>query len=137
MPKNLAQWPGQVLNPDILTRSPPHLHVRLDHSVSTFNPLTLKSDQHLISPYNITPESHIKRIKKVITNQRLSWLLNSFSVSAPLELYREHYGECAYWCKGVKGKTLAYAYVNVILKHAISTSKYYFTYISTNWYFDF
>ena len=23
------------------------------------NPLTLKSDQHLISPYNITPESYI------------------------------------------------------------------------------
>ena len=30
------------------------------------NPLTPKSDQHLISPYNITPESHIKvmRIKE-------------------------------------------------------------------------
>ena len=34
------------------------------------NPLTLKTDQHLISPYNITPESHIKvmRIKEMITN---------------------------------------------------------------------
>ena len=34
------------------------------------NPLTLKTDQHLISPYNIRPESHIKvtRIKKMITN---------------------------------------------------------------------
>ena len=32
---------------------------------------TSKSDQHLISPYNITPESHIKvmRIKEMITNQ--------------------------------------------------------------------
>ena len=34
------------------------------------NPLTLKTDQHLISSYNFTPESHIKvmRIKKMITN---------------------------------------------------------------------
>ena len=33
------------------------------------NPLTPKSDQHLISPYNIIPESHIKatRIKEMIT----------------------------------------------------------------------
>ena len=36
-------------------------------------PLTLKSDNHQISPYNITPESNIKvtRIKEMITNQRL------------------------------------------------------------------
>ena len=27
---------------------------------NSFNLLTPKSDQHLISPYNITPESHIK-----------------------------------------------------------------------------
>ena len=35
--------------------------------------LTLMSDQHL-SPYNITPESHIKvmRIKEMITNLRTS-----------------------------------------------------------------
>ena len=34
------------------------------------NPLTPKSDQLLISPYNITPESNIKvmRIKEMITN---------------------------------------------------------------------
>ena len=33
-------------------------------------PFTPKSDQHLISPYNITPESRIKatRIKEMITN---------------------------------------------------------------------
>ena len=39
-------------------------------SVWLFNPLTLKNDQHLISPYNITPESNIKvmRIKEVIIN---------------------------------------------------------------------
>ena len=36
----------------------------------TINPLTPKSDQHLISPYNITLESHIKvmRIKEMINN---------------------------------------------------------------------
>ena len=52
------------------------------------NPLTTKSDQHLISPYNITPESHIKvmRIKEAITSIRLSWLLNKFSLSAPWEI---------------------------------------------------
>ena len=50
-----------------------------------FNPFTLKSDKHLISPYNITPESHIKvmRIKEMITIKRSSWLLNKFSLSAP------------------------------------------------------
>ena len=34
------------------------------------NPLTPKSDQHLISPYNISLESNIKvmRIKEMITN---------------------------------------------------------------------
>ena len=34
------------------------------------NSLTPKSDSHLISPYNITPESHFKvmRIKEMITN---------------------------------------------------------------------
>ena len=38
------------------------------------NPLTPKGDQHLISPYNISPESHIKvmRIKEMITSIRLS-----------------------------------------------------------------
>ena len=38
------------------------------------NPLTPKSDQHLISPYNVTPESHINimRIKEMIPNKRNS-----------------------------------------------------------------
>ena len=36
------------------------------------NPLTLKRYWHLISPYNITPESNIKvvRIREMITNRR-------------------------------------------------------------------
>ena len=53
------------------------------------NPLTTKSDQHLISPYNTTCESHIKvmRIKEVVTNLRWSWLLNKFSLSALKVIY--------------------------------------------------
>ena len=41
---------------------------------TVFNPLTLKSDQHLISPHNITPQSKFKdtRIKEMITNKRSS-----------------------------------------------------------------
>ena len=39
-------------------------------NTDSLNPLTPKSDQHLISPYNIAPESHIKvmRIREMITN---------------------------------------------------------------------
>ena len=38
------------------------------------NPLTPKSDKYLISPHNITLESHIKvmRRKEMITNRRSS-----------------------------------------------------------------
>ena len=52
------------------------------HSINSLNP---KSDQHLISLNNITPELHIKvmRIKEMITNQRSFWLGNKFSLSAP------------------------------------------------------
>ena len=43
------------------------------------DPLIPKSDQHLISLHNITPESHPKvmRIKEMITTQRSSWLFDS------------------------------------------------------------
>ena len=44
------------------------------------NPLNTKSDLHLISPYNVTPESHVKvvRIKEMITNWRsFDWQTNS------------------------------------------------------------
>ena len=36
------------------------------------DPLAPKSDKHLISPYNITPDSHITimRLEQVITNYR-------------------------------------------------------------------
>ena len=54
-------------------------------SLPSFNPLNPKSDKHLISPYNISPESHVKvmRIKEMITNQRGFWLVNKISLSAP------------------------------------------------------
>ena len=40
----------------------------------TSNPVTPMSNSHLISPYNIIPESHIKvmRRKEMITNWRSS-----------------------------------------------------------------
>ena len=49
------------------------------------NPLTPKSDWHLISPYHITPESknEVRRIKELITHQRssLRHQICSFKVS--------------------------------------------------------
>ena len=72
----------------------------LSHHNEIFNPLTHKSDWHLISLYHITPESHTKvmRIKELITCKKSSWLLNKFSFSAPWEMFREQCGEYAYWC---------------------------------------
>ena len=45
-----------------------------------FNPLTPSSDQHLISPYIITPKSHIKvmRMKRIVpTREALDYETNS------------------------------------------------------------
>ena len=63
------------------------------------NPLAPKSDKHLISPYYVSPESHVKvmRKEKMITNLSSSWLLNKFSLLAALGVYREQYGEYLYW----------------------------------------
>ena len=49
------------------------------------NPLKPKSDQLLISPYNIFPELYIKvmRIKKMVTREKTFWLANKFSLLAP------------------------------------------------------
>ena len=43
-----------------------------ENSRDLLNPLNPESDQHLISPYNIIPKSHIKvmRIKEMITNKK-------------------------------------------------------------------
>ena len=62
-------------------------------------PLTPKRDQHLISPYNITPWSNIK-VKRIKRNdQQLKFLIVTqiLHVSA-LGNIREQYGEYAYWC---------------------------------------
>ena len=48
----------------------------------SLNPLNPKSAKHLISPYNITPESHIKvmRIKEMVSREETIWLANKFSL---------------------------------------------------------
>ena len=50
-----------------------------------------KSDQHLISPLAIFPESHLKvmRIKGMVTNWKRSRFLNKFSLSVPSKIYSE------------------------------------------------
>ena len=55
----------------------------------SFNPLTPRSDQLPISPYNITSESNmVMRIKEMIFNLLSSWFLNKFSLSVLQEMYR-------------------------------------------------
>lgn len=57
----------------------------------------LKSDKHLIYPYNITSESNVtvKRIKEMISNWKSSWLFYKFSSSVPLEMSRKQcWGIC-------------------------------------------
>ena len=56
----------------------------------SFDPLTPRSDQLPISPYNITSESNIMvmRIKEMIFNLLSSWFLNKFSLSVLQEMYR-------------------------------------------------
>ena len=52
---------------------------------------TLNSDDHLISPGIITPESNTKVIiiKERFTKSTMSWLLDEFSFQVPQEIYRE------------------------------------------------
>ena len=61
--------------------------VSLGESGMHFDKLSLqpcdpKGNRHLMSPYNIIPESNINitRIMKMIHNLRSSWLLNKFSL---------------------------------------------------------
>ena len=71
-----------------------------------FNPLIPKSDQHPISPYNITPESCTKvmRIKEMISCKRSCRLLHKFFLVSTLEnVWGEQYGVYLYWCQDVKG----------------------------------
>ena len=59
--------------------------------------LTLDEWLHLISPHKVTPESNIKvkRIEEMITNLRISWLSNQYSLWAAQEICRQQYGEDA------------------------------------------
>ena len=68
--------------------------------MQTVNLLALKGDQHLISPYNITPESNSKvtRIEETITNQISSRLLTKFSSSGSEEMSREQCREYECLC---------------------------------------
>ena len=43
------------------------------------------------------------RIEEIINNYRRSSSTNKLSLLATWEIYREQYGEIAYWCKIVKG----------------------------------
>ena len=60
--------------------------------LSGLKPLIPKSDKHLISTYNITPEWRIKvtRVEQIITKQRSSWLLTN----SPCQYPRTCMGNC-------------------------------------------
>ena len=68
-------------------------------------PYPLRVTSMLFFLKNITPESNIKVmiIQEMVINWRNYWLLNKFSLSAPLEMCREQYGEYANWCYFLKG----------------------------------
>ena len=65
-----------------------------------FNPLTPKSDLHLISSYNITPEAHMKvtRIKEMISSLKKLLIFKQVLLVSKLKMCREQFGEYAYWC---------------------------------------
>ena len=71
------------------------------------SPLIPKSDWLLISHYSFTLESNVKvmRIIEIVTNFRSSRLSNNFSLSLPLEIWRDQCSEYQYYCLGVKGQT--------------------------------
>ena len=60
------------------------------NSYCYFNPLNLKSDQHLNSPYSYTAElfMEIMRIKNDDHQGKKLWLFNKFSLSEPNEMYK-------------------------------------------------
>ena len=75
------------------------------------NLLTPKSEEHLVSPHNITLESHanVMRIGEMITYQGSSWLLNKFLLSALKEIYWENYREYSSWCYAQFFKVAGYS----------------------------
>ena len=63
-----------------------------------------KSDQHLISPYNIIPESNIKvrRMEEMITQPKKLLIVKQILLISNLGKCREQYGENIYRYQGVK-----------------------------------
>ena len=57
---------------------------RIANEILGVKGLIPESDEHLISPFNITPQSNIKvmTIKEMIINWRTSWFSNKFSLPA-------------------------------------------------------
>ena len=57
-----------------------------------------KSDQHLISPYNIIPESNIKvrRMEEMITQPKKLLIVKQILLISNLGKCREQYGENTY-----------------------------------------
>ena len=45
----------------------------------------------------------VMRMKEGIANSKSSWLIDEFSLEVTWKMYREQYGELAYWCLGVHG----------------------------------
>ena len=85
--ENLPTLPHQLIPYDS-SADPPQKLLRNDNLMKnkpyrTLNPFTSKTDQHEISPHNISPESNIDvtRKTKMITKQRGSSFLNKFSLS--------------------------------------------------------
>ena len=66
-------------------------------------PLSPKSDQHEISPYNISSLENIvvMRIEHVIREDESNWYFNKFSPL--LVLYKDSKWESQFWYQGLKG----------------------------------
>ena len=46
-------------------------------------------------------------------------MLNKFSSSAPQKMYKEQYGECVYWCWGVKGWCTSCSFLLIIFSSSL------------------
>jgi len=59
--------------------------------ISYFNPLSPNGDENEVSPYIITacPNIQVMRIKETITNDKMSWCLDKYSLLVPYEMYGE------------------------------------------------
>ena len=70
------------------------------------NPLTLRSDQDRISPYNINSMSRrqVIRIKRNISRAINSWSNTKISKLTSWELYSRHWGELLMWSGGERVK---------------------------------